>query len=69
MYNNFWLFQTQSVAKAVDEFRYADAIALRGKSFQNNLEIYRTLNNRTIPERATSVTDRKVCLFNFFFLM
>ncbi|XP_063728291.1 ATP-dependent 6-phosphofructokinase, muscle type-like isoform X2 [Symsagittifera roscoffensis] len=54
------VLKTQSVAKAVDEFRYADAIALRGKSFQNNLEIYRTLNNRSIPERATSVTDRKL---------
>ena len=53
-------FQTQSVAKAVSEARFKDAVELRGKSFMNNLEIYRTLNNRHVPEEATSVIEGKV---------
>ena len=53
-------FQTQSVAKAVKEFRYEDAVELRGKSFQNNLEIYRLLNNRHVPEEAKSMINAQV---------
>lgn len=51
------VLKTQSVAKAVNEFRYEDAVNLRGKSFLNNLEIYRLLNNRHVPEEAKSIVN------------
>ncbi|XP_075255525.1 ATP-dependent 6-phosphofructokinase, liver type-like isoform X2 [Convolutriloba macropyga] len=60
------VLKTQSVAKAVSEARFKDAVELRGKSFMNNLEIYRTLNNRHVPEEATSVIEGKAAKLNTF---
>lgn len=37
---------TQEVQKAMDEKRFRDAVVLRGRSFQNNLNTYRLLSHR-----------------------
>ncbi|XP_068091905.1 ATP-dependent 6-phosphofructokinase, platelet type isoform X2 [Hyperolius riggenbachi] len=37
---------TQEVQKAMDERRFEDAVKLRGRSFENNLNTYRLLSNK-----------------------
>ncbi|CAM9936157.1 unnamed protein product [Lampetra planeri] len=41
--------QTQAVQKAMDEGRFEDAVRLRGKSFQNNLNSYNLFANNKAP--------------------
>ena len=42
--------QTQAVAKAMEEGRFDDAVKLRGRSFQRNLEVYQKLAEVTAPD-------------------
>ncbi|XP_075911281.1 ATP-dependent 6-phosphofructokinase, platelet type isoform X3 [Petromyzon marinus] len=39
---------TQEVQKAMDERRFADAVKLRGRSFENNLNTYKLLANKKV---------------------
>ncbi len=49
----------------MEEKRFEDALDLRGKSFKNNLEIYKKLNRRLPPqESAKCSTDRVVGIMN-----
>ncbi|XP_071954893.1 ATP-dependent 6-phosphofructokinase, platelet type-like [Antedon mediterranea] len=56
--------KTQAVAKAVQERNFQKASDLRGKSFNNNLKTYLTLNKRKPSDEACTI-DGKVCSSNF----
>ncbi|XP_075266266.1 ATP-dependent 6-phosphofructokinase, muscle type-like isoform X2 [Convolutriloba macropyga] len=57
--------KTRQVGIALAEKRYDDALALRGKSFINNLDIYKKINHR-LPPKASEIcpTDRVVAVMN-----
>ncbi|XP_016396429.1 ATP-dependent 6-phosphofructokinase, platelet type-like, partial [Sinocyclocheilus rhinocerous] len=44
----FVVLQTQEVQKAMDEKRFEEAVRLRGRSFENNLNTYKLLSHRKI---------------------
>uniref|UniRef100_A0A0N5A958 ATP-dependent 6-phosphofructokinase n=1 Tax=Syphacia muris TaxID=451379 RepID=A0A0N5A958_9BILA len=49
--------RTQAVQKAMDEHRWAEAVKLRGRSFQRNLDTYRLLAKLRIPEEADNLSE------------
>ncbi|XP_012860004.3 ATP-dependent 6-phosphofructokinase, platelet type [Echinops telfairi] len=54
---------TQDVQKAMDERRFKDAVQLRGRSFQSNLNIYKRLSVK-IPESQIVKSNCNVCIIN-----
>uniref|UniRef100_A0A8C2AJT2 ATP-dependent 6-phosphofructokinase n=1 Tax=Cyprinus carpio TaxID=7962 RepID=A0A8C2AJT2_CYPCA len=46
---------TQEVQKAMDEKRFEDAVRLRGRSFENNLNTYKLLSHRKIDSELPHV--------------
>ncbi|XP_075406247.1 ATP-dependent 6-phosphofructokinase, platelet type [Tenrec ecaudatus] len=54
---------TQDVQKAMDERRFSDAVQLRGRSFQSNLNIYKRLSMK-IPDSQIVKSNCNVCIIN-----
>ncbi|XP_078465869.1 ATP-dependent 6-phosphofructokinase, platelet type isoform X3 [Lampetra planeri] len=54
---------TQEVQKAMDERRFADAVKLRGRSFENNLNTYKLLANKKV-DSAYPKTQFTIAVLN-----
>ncbi|XP_017674860.1 ATP-dependent 6-phosphofructokinase, platelet type isoform X2 [Pipra filicauda] len=54
---------TQEVQKAMDEGRFLEAVRLRGKSFENNLNTYKLLAHK-IPDAELPKTNFNVAVLN-----
>ncbi|NXK96966.1 PFKAP protein, partial [Formicarius rufipectus] len=54
---------TQEVQKAMDEGRFLEAVRLRGRSFENNLNTYKLLSHRK-PDAELPKTNFNVALLN-----
>ncbi|XP_060048370.1 ATP-dependent 6-phosphofructokinase, platelet type isoform X2 [Erinaceus europaeus] len=54
---------TQDVQKAMDEQRFSDAVRLRGRSFENNLRIYKRLAIK-LPDSQITKTNCNVGVIN-----
>ncbi|XP_077347238.1 ATP-dependent 6-phosphofructokinase, platelet type isoform X2 [Lithobates pipiens] len=54
---------TQEVQKAMDERRFADAVTLRGRSFENNLNTYKLLSHKKNISELPK--DNTLCSSNF----
>ncbi|XP_078465852.1 ATP-dependent 6-phosphofructokinase, platelet type isoform X1 [Lampetra planeri] len=59
---------TQEVQKAMDERRFADAVKLRGRSFENNLNTYKLLANKKVdsayPKDGSNGTQFTIAVLN-----
>ncbi|XP_061412901.1 LOW QUALITY PROTEIN: ATP-dependent 6-phosphofructokinase, platelet type-like [Lethenteron reissneri] len=59
---------TQEVQKAMDERRFADAVKLRGRSFENNLNTYKLLANKKVdsayPKDGSNRTQFTIAVLN-----
>ncbi|KAH0627572.1 hypothetical protein JD844_003457 [Phrynosoma platyrhinos] len=54
---------TQDVQKAMDERKFSDAVQLRGRSFQNNLNTYKLLSTKK-PDSELPKTNFNVAVLN-----
>uniref|UniRef100_A0A8D2QUN5 ATP-dependent 6-phosphofructokinase n=1 Tax=Zosterops lateralis melanops TaxID=1220523 RepID=A0A8D2QUN5_ZOSLA len=54
---------TQEVQKAMDEGRFLEAVRLRGRSFENNLNTYKLLSNKR-PDAELPKTNFNVAVLN-----
>ncbi|XP_030370642.1 ATP-dependent 6-phosphofructokinase isoform X2 [Scaptodrosophila lebanonensis] len=52
--------RTQAVAKAMAERRWADAVKLRGRSFERNLETYKMLTRLKPPKESLGVDGKGI---------
>uniref|UniRef100_A0A8C1IXY1 ATP-dependent 6-phosphofructokinase n=1 Tax=Cyprinus carpio TaxID=7962 RepID=A0A8C1IXY1_CYPCA len=57
---------TQEVQKAMDEKRFEDAVRLRGRSFENNLNTYKLLSHRKIDSELPHDGTQEGCRCSSF---
>ncbi|NXU48741.1 PFKAP protein, partial [Turnix velox] len=62
-YNQLGFFKTQEVQKAMDEGRFLEAVRLRGRSFENNLNTYKLLSHKR-PDTELPKTNFNVAVLN-----